>query len=146
MKKSDKNSIDPDKVTETPSILPYAHHVGSAIIRPIDKGRLKGTAMTAMYHQTDKQLNQIKEQVQLLIQQAQEIHDRIDMSEKIYEADCGFKPVIGNIYYLYEKEDGSLILSMISPEEWSKCPYTFLYAAKLAGDHTWEIIENKENG
>jgi hypothetical protein len=47
-----ENPIDKDKITETPSTLPYAHHVGSPVIKPIDKGRVKGNAMSAMVEQT----------------------------------------------------------------------------------------------
>ncbi|MEM9545827.1 MAG: DUF2452 domain-containing protein [Bacteroidota bacterium] len=146
MKKSNKNSIDIDKVAENPGLLPYAHHVGSAIIKPIDKGRTKGNAMTAMYQQTDNQLTQIKEQVEVLIRQAQEIHDRISISERIYKADCGFKPVINKTYYVYQRKDESWVLSMISPEEWGpKGPYLFVATCELLADHTWSVIDKNED-
>jgi hypothetical protein len=139
------NPISPDKITETPSLLPYAHHVGSAIIRPLDKGRTKGIAMKSMYQQTENQLQQIREQVETLIRQAQAIHDRINISEKIYQADCGFKPVPGYIYFLYEKQDTSWIISMISPSEWgTKLPYTFIAEVELLADHTWKIIQKDD--
>lgn len=140
------NPIDKDKIAENPHLLPYAHSLGSAIIRPIDKGRTKGVAMTAMYEQTDSQLHQIKEQVEKLLAQAQDIHDRIDVSEKVYLADCAFKPVMGQVYHLYEKKDESWILSMVSPEEWgSDPPYYYLATARLLHDHTWDIIKvNKD--
>ena len=140
------NPIDKDKIAENPHLLPYAHTVGSAIIRPIDKGRTKGVAMTAMYEQTSNQLHQIKDQVEKLLSQAQDIHDRIDVSEKVYLADCNFQPVMGQVYHLYEKMDGTWTLSMVGPEEWgANPPYHFLAKARLLHDHTWDIIEvNKD--
>ena len=133
------NPIDKDKIAENPHILPYAHTVGSAIIRPLDKGKIKGLAMKAMYQQTDDRLTQIKEQVELLINQAHEIHQRIDISEKIYEAKYNFKPNIGTTYYLYQDEE-SYVLSMISPEEWGKnLKYEFISNATLLADSTWKI-------
>jgi len=142
MSKRKNNPIDPDKVASTPHLLPYANNVGSAIIRPIDEGREKGVAMSAMYEQTSSSLHQIKDQVALLLKQAQEIHDRIDISEKVYLAQCSFVPVMGKTYYLYEKSDDSWTLSMIGPQEWGKqAPYLFLATAKLLYDHTWDIIE-----
>ena len=136
------NPIDHEKVTDIPHLLPYAHHVGSAIIRPLDKGRTKGLAMKAMYQQTETQLLQIREQVETLIRQAQEIHDRISISERIYKADCGFRPVAGHIYYLYEKKDSSWVLSMISPTEWGKNPpYVYLAKAELLADSTWKGLD-----
>jgi hypothetical protein len=140
------NPIDKDKIAENPHLLPYAHTVGGAITKPIDKGRVKGVAMSAMYEQTNQQLNQIREQVERLVTQAQSIHDRIDISEKVYLAECGFKPVIGQVYNLYEKKDGTWLLSMISEEEWGpRGPYFWLATARLMHDHTWEILSvNKE--
>jgi len=144
-KKSNKDSIDIDKVAENPGLLPYAHHVGSAIVKPLDKGRTKGNAMAAMYQQTEGQLTQIKDQVELLIRQAQEIHDRISISERIYKADCGFKPVINKKYYVYEKKNESWVLSMISPEEWgANPPYVYIASCELMADHTWGVIDKNE--
>ena len=51
-----ENPIDKDKVTENPHSLEYAHHVGSALIKPEDKGKIKGRAISAMEHQTDQQI------------------------------------------------------------------------------------------
>lgn len=145
-KKRTINPIDPDKIAQEPHLLPYAHTLGSAIIKPIDEGRAKGTAMTAMYEQTNNQLHQIKDQVEKLLAQAQTIHDRIDISEKVYLANCSFEPVMGQTYQLYERSNGTWVLSMVTPEEWGKNPpYYHLASARLLHDHTWEIIEvNKE--
>ena len=139
------NPINKDKITESPGLLPYAHTVGSAIIRPLDQGRTRGLAMQAMYEQTDAHLNQIKKQVELLISQAQEIHDRIQISESIYTAECRFKPNIGQTYHLYLKPDGGKLLSMISPAEWgSRSTMQFEASVKLLADHTWDVIAKAE--
>ncbi len=142
MEKRTHNPIDEDKIAENPHLLPYAHTLGGAIIKPLDKGRIKGLAMSAMYEQTGDKLNQIKEQIDLLVQQAQDIHDRIDLSEKIYEAKYSFKPIIGQQYFLYQ-QDEEYVLSMISPTEWGKkgAPYEYLASAKVLSDHTWEITD-----
>ena len=72
MKEEDpiQNPVDPEQVAANPGLLPYAHHVGSALIKPIDRGRVRGRALSAMYEQTDRQLDQIREQVELLAAQA----------------------------------------------------------------------------
>jgi hypothetical protein len=136
-----ENPIDKDKIAVNPHALEYAHSVGGAVIKPMDKGRVKGLAVSAMYEQTDLQLKQIKEQIDLLAQQARALQKRVEISEKIYLADCGFKPLIGKIYHLYQKED-KWILSMISPQEWGpNPPYKFVSTVKLLADHTWEVIK-----
>lgn len=141
-----KNPIHKDFVAENPGLLPYAHHLGSAIIKPIDKGKVKGVAMTAMYQQTGNQLNQLKEQIETLVKQAQDLHDRIGISEMIYKADCGFKPMINQTYYLYEKEAEKWILSMVSPTEWGKnSPYVYIATVELFADHTWEVLDSAKS-
>lgn len=137
------NPIDKDKVTETPGLLPYAHHSGSAIIRPEDKGRIRGNAMTAMYDQTDRQMEQLRRQMETLVTQAKSLKQRMDVSELIYQADIPFQPVIHHIYHLYQrKTDGSHLLSLISPAEWGRrAPFEHLATVRLLGDHTWEVLE-----
>ncbi len=135
------NPIDEDKVTDSPNNLPYAHTVGGAVIKPIDKGRVKGLAVSAMYEQTDMQLDQIKEQIALLVEQAKSIQHRIEISEQIYLCQMNFKPLIGHIYHLYERDSGEKILSMIAPTEWGRTnPLAFMATVKLLADHTWEIL------
>ena len=140
-KKEFVNPIDPDKITESPGVLEYAHHVGSAIIKPEDKGKIKGRSLAAMYAQTDQQLLQIKDQITLLAKQVQAIELRKSISEKIYEAKLSFQPIIGNTYHLYKKEDGAFQVSMLSDSDWgrSKPNWEYVSAIKLLGDHTWEI-------
>jgi len=137
-----KNPIDKDNITETPGTLAYPHHAGSAIVKPIDKGRVKGRAVSAMHEQTSTQLAQIQRQVELLAEQARQIQARIEISEKIYLAEIGFEPLIGHIYHLYDKPDESLVLAMVGPNEWGKSgmPFNnFIATVKLLSDHTWEI-------
>lgn len=135
------NPIDADKITENPNILPYAHHRGSAVIAPIDRDKVKGRAMAAMYEQTDLHLDQIRQQIELLARQAQAIKDRVQISEQIYHAEMGFEPVIGKTYHLYLRKSGKHVLSLVAPQEWgSKPPYEFVATVKLLADHTWEVI------
>jgi hypothetical protein len=135
------NPIDKDKITESPSTLPYAHTVGGAVIKPTKEGIIRSKSLVAMEQQTDMQLQQIKEQIDLLAKQAKDIQDRKEISEKIYSAYMGFKPEVNHIYHLYEKEDGKFVLSMIGPDEWGrKQKYkAHLKTVRLLADLTWAI-------
>jgi hypothetical protein len=137
----EKNPIDKIKVAENPGLMEYAHTSGSAVIRPEDVGKVKGKAQLAMRQQTNEQLGKIYKQMELLAQQAKEIKNRIDISERIYDAAIGFEPIINHTYYLYEKKDGSDILSMVAPSEWGRSfPFNqFLARVFLLADHTWKV-------
>lgn len=138
-----ENPIDKDKITENPHNLPYAHTVGSAVIKPIDKGKIKGKAMAAMYEQTETQMEQLRQQMQLIAMQAQKLQDRIKASEKIYDAEIGFEPLVGHIYYLYLRKNGNYLVSMVAPDDWGKkIPFeAFEAKVKLLADHTWEVLD-----
>ncbi len=140
------NPIDPKSVAENPGLLPYAHTAGGAVIRPEDKGRIKGNAMMAMYEQTDRQMHQLKVQMETLVAQAQSLQRRQQISEVIYQATLGFRPVMGHIYHLYEKKDGSHTISLIAPDEWGRNqPYRYLATVQLLYDHTWEVLNQSDD-
>ena len=137
-----ENPIDKDKVAENPALISYPHHVGSIMVKPEDGGKLKSRALSAMYQQTEGQLQQIQKQVELMLAQANEIKRRISVSEKIYQAKMPFEPFVGNIYHLYRKHD-EYILMMIGPDEWGKSKKDYLQfvaSVKLLSDHTWEVL------
>ncbi len=150
-KKTDISKIDleelKDKTTEIPSTLPYAHHSGSALVKPEDKGKIVGKAVSAMHAQTDMQMAQIYQQMQVLAEQAKRIQSRVEVSERIYQASISFEPLINHTYYLYQREDGNDFLSMVGPEEWGrKKPFvSFVAEVKLLADHTWELLKKNQS-
>lgn len=140
------NPINPEKVAQNPGLLPYAHTAGSAIIKPEDMGKTKGRSVNAMRQQTDRQMNQLYEQMEVLAKQAKLLAERKEISERIYDAAMGFEPIINETYYLYEKEDGTDLLSLVAPHEWGRSfKYSrFLAKVLLLADHTWDVEYNDE--
>ena len=121
------------------SVMPYSTSVSGAVIKPTEEGVIRHKALSAMEEQTNMQLDQIRKQIELLALQAQEIQMRKELSMIIYSAKLSFTPVIGNLYYLYEKNDDTHFVSMVSPKEWgSSGPFkSFIAQVKLLADHTW---------
>lgn len=136
-----ENPIEAWKVAENPGLMGYAHMAGGAVIKPEDMGKVKGKAQMAMRQQTYDQLEKIRRQMEFLAKQAKDIQDRVQVSERIYDAQMSFEPVINHCYYLYERGDGSDLLSMVAPEEWGrKMPFNrFLAKVFLLADHTWKV-------
>ena len=137
------NPIDDDSITNNPNTLSYGHHRGSLPVKPTKQGQIKSKALSAMEHQTDIQLLQIREQMELLAQQANKIQKRVDVSQHIYGAEMRFEPLINHVYHLYQKDKGSHVLSLIAPNSWGKkgCPYTFMATVRLLADHTWDVLD-----
>lgn len=127
------------------SILPYAAGASSVVIRPTQQGVIKHKALSAMEEQTNMQLLQIRQQIELLAKQAAALQERKELSLKIYESSLNFKPQIGQTYHLYQRKDDSYLLSMVSPNEWGggSGPFkSFISSVKLLADHTWMQVEN----
>lgn len=124
------------------SVLPYSASVSGAVVKANEEGIIRHKALTAMEEQTNMQLEQIRKQIELLALQAQEIHKRKELSMLIYGAKLSFKPEIGQVYHLYEKNDGSHMISLISPKEWGEAmPFKkFVAAVQLLADHTWKEL------
>jgi len=140
-----ENQIDPLKKDALYQGLdkfsPIPLSVSSPKINPIDKRLVKATAFESMQHHANQQIDLIKQQAELLMQQARKIEDRLVISRKIYEADLNFEPVINTTYHVYEKQ-GRTVLSLISPIEWgSRLPFdAHICSAKLLADKSWELI------
>lgn len=136
------NPIDPDKITEKPGTLPYGHGVGAPAFKPSDVKKMKERGWDAMQEQTDMQLNQIKEQIQLLAMQAEEIQERKELSAFIYAAEIRFQPEINHTYHLYEKKNGHYLLSMVGPDQWRKLPFkSHIATVKYIADRTWKKVD-----
>ena len=140
------NPINKDKVAENPGLLPYAHTAGGAVIRPEDMGKVKGRSVLAMRQQTDRQMNQLYEQMEVLARQAKLLAQRKEISERIYDAAMGFEPIINETYYMYERDTGEDLLSLVAPNEWGRSfKYSrFLAKCLLLADHTWDVDYNEE--
>lgn len=143
----DIDKIDLDRLklqtTDLPGLIEYAHTLGGFSVVPTEQGVIKGRAMQAMQEQTQERMDMILEQMRVLAKQAQEIKDRVQISESIYAANINFQPLMGKRYYLYRRKNGENTLSLIGPKEWGDRPVyaECLAEAQLLSDHTWKIIE-----
>ena len=90
----------------------------------------------------NREIERLREQAKMLMEQADKVEFESQIRAKIRSADCGFRPVVNQPYFLYESE-GKCILSLISPNEWNGQPPCGHCLAKVVqlGDLTWEISE-----
>ena len=121
-----------------------------SIRNPIWRGNtsievVKNDSLTAMEHHANRQIESLREQANLLVKQAEEIRNRVELARLISTARFGFKPVLLKPYYLYRDKEGNLTLTLIASEEWDS-PYGECIAkVRQLGDSTWEkITEEKE--
>lgn len=140
------NPIDPDKVTDTPGLLPYPHHIGSPAFAPTESGAIKHRGFRAMEEQSQRELQRLREQMAVVARQADDLKRRMEVSKAVYGAEMNFEPVIGKVYHLYARAENFFVLSMIAPDEWNKQPAFkhFVASVRLLADHTWEVVEQAD--
>jgi hypothetical protein len=124
------------------SFAPYALSVSSPPIAAIDKRQLAAGAVEAMTYQAQQQMDMLRKQAELIMEQVRAIEKRLEVSRRIYDAGLPFEPVIGNVYYFYERKNGGHTISMVAPKEWGRSmPFAQCEAkVRLLADKTWELL------
>lgn len=135
---SSNGEHDPHSVRWGLSEVPM--HVGSAMIRPEDRGKIKAVALQSAHNQAQQQMSMLKRQAEALMEEARRIEERLRLSAQIFEADVNFTPVVGQIYHLYNRGNGSKFLSLVGPRQWSERtkPLEHLGTFRYLADSTWE--------
>ena len=125
-------SEDDPMVAENPHTLPYPSNVGAPVIRPNDIMPWKATRAGKANKFFQTKYEELNEQFKLLVESYQ-------WNVIVYESTFNFEPVIGHSYYLYEKDDSTMFLSLIAPHEWTG--FTFLGEFQFDTDSRWVKID-----
>lgn len=72
-----------------------------------------------------------------LKQQLLDLYEEIAWNELVYTSEIRFVPVVGQTYYLYKRDDNSIFLSLITPEEWNQ---VFVGATKIDTNNKWTKV------
>ena len=128
-KKPDAVAWDENKERFVSNILPYATSISGPIIEVpnIDAFKQKGVTKASKLLQAE--WNELQEKIQAFATQAQQ-------TQKVYQAEFKFEPIVGETYFLYKGEKGDF-LSIIPPGQWKK---EFIGAYKLSSEYTWEAV------
>jgi hypothetical protein len=107
--------------------LTYGSNIGAPSIHLEDIGGWKQIQAQNANKIFTKKYEEIKDEFKKLV-------DEVSWNEFVYSSTYNFLPVIGETYYLYEKNDGSVFLSLIAPSEWKM---KFLGATRLESNNKW---------
>jgi hypothetical protein len=107
--------------------LTYGSSTSAPAIRLEDVGGWKQIQAQNANKIFTKKYEEIKNEFKRLV-------DEVSWNEFVYSSTYNFLPVIGETYYLYEKDDGSVFLSLIAPNEWRM---KFLGATRLESNNKW---------
>lgn len=128
----DKKKL-PDNVTPNPHSLPYASNLGAPVIKPDHSlGGWKIGAVHRANKHYDERFNELKKELE-------ELYNEYKWNEIIFNAEMRFKPVIGNVYHLYQKNDKKFFMSLFAPNEcsWGE---SHMGSFRLNYDNRWELF------
>lgn len=123
----------PDNVAPNPHSLPYASNLGAPVIKPDHSlGGWKDGAVHRANKHYDERFNELKKELE-------ELYNEYKWNEIIFNAEMRFKPVIGNIYHLYQKQDKKFFMSLFAPNEcsWGE---SHMGSFRLNYDNRWELF------
>jgi hypothetical protein len=139
----------PDNVTDLPASTPYPTNVGAPKFEPLPIAELKDKDKQVAREHANQKLDELNaqwdlvmQQAELIRQQADDIVDRVRITEWVLDSRYQFSPVMGRTYYLYQDHaQACRVMTLLSPDDWSGCQpehLEFLCAVKKLGDSTWE--------
>jgi hypothetical protein len=93
--------------------LTYGSNHGAPAIKLDNVTGWKDSQIHSVNKQFKTKYEELKEEFRKLV-------DEVNYNELVYSAKYSFIPVVGETYYLYEKEDGTTFMSLISPNQWNQ--------------------------
>jgi hypothetical protein len=109
-------------------LLHYPSHIGSPKIERenISPFIKKTTSKFEKFY--DKRAEELRKEIE-------DFTRKCEINNMVISSSINFEPIVGEIYYLYEKLNGNMFLSMISPQEWKQ---KFVCSVELNSDGLWE--------
>ena len=120
-----------EKVETNFSVLPYGGHIGAPKIDITDLQLSKHVELNKINHF-------FKSKFDDLLMEYQNLLDSYNINEMVTKSDYKFIPIVGEIYYLYQREDGTNFLSIIEPSTWNK---NLIYKLKYNSNNVWDLIK-----
>jgi hypothetical protein len=92
--------------------------------------------------QAHAEFENLKQIADVINKQAQQIKERLEITELVYNAERSFTPVVGTIYWIIkDTKKNNIQIVVLGPKDWSAgAPnyYEYLYKVKYLANGLWE--------
>jgi hypothetical protein len=127
------------------NITPYPTEAGGPKFDLVPVTKQKDIMLNNARHFAQQEYNRIMELVEVLQKQANEIKERLEITDAVHSAEYQFQLSIGQCYWLvWDTRRHKTLLVHLGPTGWSTgVPDNYEYVAqvKFMGDHTWIKID-----
>lgn len=121
----------PDRVADKKATMPYGDHAGAPAITVID------TESTYKLPKTQEASHKLRSRYEELQEEFRKLVETSDDTQRMYNASISFVPIVGQVYHLYQRENGDEWVSMIEPEKFSGYYHEYVGSYRLATDSVW---------
>ena len=122
----------PDMYAKDKAIMPYGDSVAAPKIELENVSAWVAKQTTDVNNYLSAKFEELREEYTNLIA-------LYKWNELVNKAEFSFIPIKGHSYYLYQKQNGQLFLSLIEPEYWNQL---FVGKVTLDSDNKWMKVEN----
>lgn len=113
------------------ALKPYGTSASSPVIKPLNTASWKNDGITRVNKQLKSKFYEVKKEYENLMQKFQ-------YNDLIYNAKFSFEPIFGENYHLYNNKNGEPFLSIIEP---AQCNFEYIGSFRLNTDKMWEKID-----
>lgn len=126
------------------SSVPYALDRGSLNFSLIEVKSKKDQLYNLAVQHAQTEFDNLKQIADVINKQAQQIKERLEVTQMVFEAEYNFTPIAGSTYWLAkETEKDILMLCLLGPKDWATgapSSYSYITEVKYLANGLWEKI------
>jgi len=103
------------------------------VIKPTDTTEFKNKSARSFEKTLTSKMEELKREYDKLV-------DDYNINKLVLDSEIRIDPKQGSIYHLYQREDETTFLSILSPQDWSKTETSILHikSVRLNSENQWE--------
>ena len=113
------------------ALKPYGTSASSPVIKPLNTATWRNDGVQRVNKQFKSKFDEVRKEYEELMQKFQ-------YNDLVYNSKFNFEPNIGEVYHLYNNRKEESFLSIIAPEQ---CNFHHLGSFRLNTDKMWEKLE-----
>ena len=112
------------------ALKPYGTSASSPVIKPLNTATWRNDGVQRVNKQFKSKFDEVRKEYEELMQKFQ-------YNDLVYNSKFNFEPNIGEVYHLYNNKKEESFLSIIAPEQ---CNFHHLGSFRLNTDKMWEKL------
>ena len=127
-KKPDQVVFNVESQKYDASLKSYGTSVGAPVITSTDNVAWKNRSISKVNHKVEAKYLELKAAYKKMMEE-------FEYNQLIFNAKFTFEPIVGQVYHLYQRDNGENFLSIIAPYQ---CDFNHMGSFYLDADLIWE--------